>query len=221
MIAAEHKEHAPVAATVRVGVVTVSDTRTPETDVGGRLVRELTTGAGFTVACHEIVPDDPSVVGGLVARWIDGGAVDAVLLTGGTGLSRRDTTAEAVGGLFDKELPGYGELFRHLSFAEIGAAAMLSRASAGTRGRAVIFTMPGSPGGARLALARLILPELPHIVSELRRHAQHHHHHHQDAGHHHEATAHHDHAGGHDHDHAHSQHSHDHDHHHPFGRHGR
>jgi len=100
---------------------------------------------------------------------VERGEADAVLLTGGTGLARRDSTVEAVTALLDKRIDGYGELFRMLSFAEIGAAAMLSRAVAGTVGRVALFLMPGSPAGVRLAMERLILPELSHVVGELRR----------------------------------------------------
>jgi len=178
---AEHKRHAPAAAAVRVAVITVSDTRTEATDEGGRLVRELCAGAGLTVASSRILRDEPGDVAAAVRELAGGGAVDAVLLTGGTGLSRRDSTIEAVARLFDKTIDGYGELFRSLSYAEIGAAAMLSRATAGTVGDVVVFTMPGSPAGVRLALEKLILPELGHVVAELHRHGGHghgHDHHH-------------------------------------------
>src|SRR5204863_3833902 len=114
-----------------------------------------------------------------------------ILLTGGTGLSRRDSTIEAVAQLFDKTIDGYGELFRSLSYAEIGAAAMLSRATAGTIDAVAVFTMPGSPAGVRLALEKLILPELGHVVAELRRHDGR------------EAHGHHEHGQGHEHDHHH------------------
>jgi molybdenum cofactor biosynthesis protein B len=170
---AEHKRHAPAARSVRVAVITVSDTRTETTDEGGRLVRELCQGAGFSVVSAGILRDDPVDVAGRVNALCAAGDADAILLTGGTGLSRRDTTVEAVAALFDKTIDGYGELFRALSFAEIGAAAMLSRATAGTIGEVAVFTMPGSPGGVRLALDKLILPELGHVVAELQRHAPH------------------------------------------------
>jgi len=178
---AEHKHHAAAAGPVRVSVVTVSDTRTEKTDEGGRLVRELCAAAGVEVVSDAIVPDEPTAVANRVAALAASGAVDAVLLTGGTGISRRDTTVEAVSALFDKTLDGYGELFRFLSYAEIGAAAMLSRATAGTIGEVAVFTMPGSPAGVRLALSKLILPELGHVVSQLRKHggSQGHAHHHE------------------------------------------
>jgi molybdopterin adenylyltransferase len=171
---AEHKQHAPSPAKVRVAVVTVSDTRTEATDEGGRLVRELSAAAGFEVVSTIILPDEPAQVAAHVRRLAGGSgtgpAADAILLTGGTGLSRRDSTVEALSGVFGKTLDGFGELFRMLSFQELGPAAMLSRATAGTVDRTVVFLMPGSPAAVRLALERLILPELAHICSELNRH---------------------------------------------------
>jgi molybdenum cofactor biosynthesis protein B len=196
----EHKRHAPAAADVRVAIITVSDTRTEATDEGGRLVRELCAQGGFTVTSAAIHRDEPGAVAVAVGALVDGGAVDAILLTGGTGLSRRDSTIEAVAHLFDKTIDGYGELFRSLSYAEIGAAAMLSRATAGTMGAVAVFTMPGSPAGVRLAMEKLILPELSHVVSELHRHGdetrEHGHHEH---GHGHEHGHHHGRGHGHRH----------------------
>jgi molybdenum cofactor biosynthesis protein B len=169
----EHKGFAPAPSEVRVFVVTASDSRTPETNHGGGLVAELARAAGFVIAGERLVADDvdaiQATVGGVVAR----AEADAILLTGGTGLARRDSTVEAVQGLLEKRIDGYGELFRMLSFAEIGPAAMLSRAVAGTIDRVAVFLMPGSPAGVRLAMERLILPELPHLVGELRRHRPH------------------------------------------------
>jgi molybdenum cofactor biosynthesis protein B len=167
--AENHKAFAPVAADVSVLVVTASDSRTPETNEGGRLVRELCVGAGFTVADERLVPDDRDAIRHVVQDAVTTKRADAVLITGGTGLASRDTTVEAVAGLLEKRIDGYGELFRMLSFAEIGPAAMLSRALAGTVGGVAVFLMPGSPAGVRLAMERLILPELAHVVGELRR----------------------------------------------------
>ncbi len=172
MSVAEHKAHAPAAGAVRVAVVTVSDSRTPDTNEGGRLVSRLARDAGFQVIDETIVRDEPADVRALLKEWLPGERIDAVLLTGGTGVSGRDATVEAVNCLIEKPIPGYGELFRALSFAEIGAAAMLSRALAGTVGNVVLFLMPGSPAGARLAMEKLIVPELSHVVGELRRHAR-------------------------------------------------
>jgi molybdopterin adenylyltransferase len=170
----EHKASAPAPETIRVNVVTVSDTRTPATDEGGKLAVALCRGAGLAVGgdASTIVPDDPARLRDLVAGMTD---VDAIFVTGGTGLAARDSTPEALAPLFGKTLPGFGELFRALSFAEIGPAAMLSRAAAGTIGQVIVFMLPGSPAGVRLALERLILPELPHIVAQLRRRTHHEH----------------------------------------------
>lgn len=156
-------------------MVTVSDTRTSKTDEGGRLVSDLCRAAGFTIIGEAILPDEPANVAEQVRKLVADGQVDAILLTGGTGISRRDTTVEAVSTLFHKTIDGYGELFRSLSYAAIGPAAMLSRAVAGTIGTVVVFVMPGSPAAVRLALEKLILPELGHVVAQLHRHHGHRH----------------------------------------------
>lgn len=163
----QHQESSP--ETIRCGVITVSDSRTPETDRGGTLVAELLTAAGHTVAARQIVPDDPAAMSALIEAWREEEALDAVLMTGGTGISSRDQTFETITGMLTKPLPGYGELFRMLSYGEIGAAAMLSRATGGLCGRMVLLTMPGSPAAVRLAMEKLILPELRHLVREARR----------------------------------------------------
>ena len=171
MTANAHPHAAPSGTAIRIAIVTVSDTRTEATDVGGRLIHELCTGAGHTVVSKVIVRDEPAEVASVVqtiADAADGPAgAHAVLLTGGTGIARRDTTVEALAARFDKTLDGFGELFRMLSFAEIGPAAMLSRATAGTVGPVAVFLMPGSPAAVRLAMERLILPQLGHIVGLL------------------------------------------------------
>jgi len=164
---AEHRAGSPQA--LACAVVTVSDTRTLATDTGGQTIVDLLTAAGYAVAAREIIPDEPARMRPLLEQLTARPDVDVVLLTGGTGLSSRDQTFETVSALFTKPLPGYGELFRMLSFAEIGAAAMLSRAVGGLIGRKVVLTMPGSPAGVRLAMERLIIPELPHLVREARR----------------------------------------------------
>jgi molybdenum cofactor biosynthesis protein B len=172
----DHKAAAPAPSDVRVSVVTVSDTRTISTDEGGRLVADLCRAAHFYMAGGAILPDERARIHDHVADLARDGQVDAILVTGGTGLAARDVTIEALAPLFQKTIPGYGELFRALSFAEIGPAAMLSRAEAGTIGSVVVFTLPGSPAGVRLAMEKLIIPELPHIVSLLRRASPHEHH---------------------------------------------
>ena len=163
----EHKSYAP--ASVACYVLTVSDTRTPETDTGGRAIRELLEGAGHTVAGHAIVRDEPAQVTATVRQELDAGRARVIVTTGGTGITSRDGTFEAVDRLLDKRLDGFGELFRMLSFEEIGSAAMMSRATAGTVGRTAIFVLPGSPDAVRLAMTRLILPELGHVVQQLNR----------------------------------------------------
>jgi molybdenum cofactor biosynthesis protein B len=163
----EHRAAAPRA--VRCAVCTISDSKTVETDASGRLLRELLTGAGHEVVEHHLVRDEPSQVRGVIEAACTHPAVQAIILTGGTGITARDQTAEAIEGLLDKRLPGFGELFRMLSYREIGPAAMLSRAQAGVRAGRLIFSLPGSPAACRLALEALILPELGHLVREVSR----------------------------------------------------
>ncbi|MBX7164832.1 MAG: MogA/MoaB family molybdenum cofactor biosynthesis protein [Pirellulales bacterium] len=167
----ESAEAHRAASPCRLGcaVVTVSDTRTLETDKGGQTVVELLAAAGHEVVAREIVPDEPSTMRALLMGLLGRVEVEVVLLTGGTGLSRRDRTPETIGTMLTKPLPGYGELFRMLSFQEIGPAAMLSRAVGGLIGDKVVLTMPGSPAGVRLAMNQVILPELGHLVREARR----------------------------------------------------
>ena len=163
----QHRREAPQS--VGCAVITISDTRTIETDTGGRTAVELLSEAGHRVLAREIIPDDPGPMRKLLTALRDRDDIDAVLLTGGTGLGSRDRTVETVDALLDKRLPGYGELFRMLSFEAIGPAAMLSRATGGVLGRTVVLTMPGSPAAVRLAVEKLILPELGHLLREARR----------------------------------------------------
>ena len=162
-----HRGEAP--STVGCGVITVSDTRTRETDTGGQTLVDGLTEAGHQVLVRQIIPDEPERMRGLLVELRDRADVDAILMTGGTGLGSRDQTFETVGALLDKTLPGYGELFRMLSYEQIGAAAMLSRAVGGLIGRTVLLTMPGSQAAVSLALEKLIIPELGHLVREARR----------------------------------------------------
>jgi molybdopterin adenylyltransferase len=164
---AEHKAHAP--ARVRCVVCTVSDSKTPETDTSGQLIRELLTGAGHEVVSHHLIRDEPSQVHAVLHRACTHPSVQVVIFTGGTGIAPRDQTFEAVDLLLEKRLPGFGELFRWLSYQEIGSAAMLSRAQAGIRAGRAVFSLPGSPAACRLAVERLILPELSHIAGLLGR----------------------------------------------------
>ena len=162
---AEHKARSPVSITC--GVITCSDTRTPETDTSGQLIQRLLHEQGHRVTAYHLVRDEPVHVRQLLERLGADSAIQAVILNGGTGIARRDTTFEAIDALLEKRLDGFGEIFRFLSFQEIGSAAMLSRATAGLYRGTIIFSVPGSSGAVRLAMERLILPELPHIVGEL------------------------------------------------------
>jgi molybdopterin adenylyltransferase len=162
---AEHKSAAPQR--VRCFVVTVSDTRTDANDTSGRAICELLTEAGHEVSGRVIVRDEPDVVAGVIRAQIADADVDVIITTGGTGLTSRDSTYEAVAALLDKRLDGFGELFRMLSYEDIGPAAMLSRAVAGSVNRTFVAALPGSEGAVRLAMSKLLLPELPHIVQQL------------------------------------------------------
>jgi molybdenum cofactor biosynthesis protein B len=164
--AREHRSDAPTH--VSCFVLTCSDSRAHADDVSGRALREGLQAAGHSVVGQTVVRDEPEQIRAAVERGLEGGA-RAVLITGGTGITRRDQTVEAIRPLLEKEIPGFGELFRMLSFQEIGSAAWLSRALAGTVRGALIFVLPGSPNAVRLALDRLILPELGHAVRELSR----------------------------------------------------
>lgn len=148
-------------------VLTVSDTRTEATDKGGKIIIEHLQAAGHTIADYRIVKDEPAALETQLRNWLNQNKpLDAVLTTGGTGIARRDTTVEVVRRLLDKELEGFGELFRMLSWQDVGAAAMLSRAVAGLAGETLIFAMPGSTNAVQLAMSKLIVPELPHLVWE-------------------------------------------------------
>lgn len=165
--ARSHREDAP--AGVRCFVLTISDTRTEATDTSGAAIASMLEHAGHAVAGRRLVKDDPSDIRGVVSYAAKSGSHDAVITTGGTGISARDGTYDAIASLFERRLDGFGELFRALSYQEIGSAAMLSRAAAGTIGRCAVFMLPGSENAVRLAMEKLILPELGHVVRELRR----------------------------------------------------
>jgi len=162
-----HREAAPDQ--IRCAVLTVSDTRTAETDQSGDIIRETLGWRGHAVKAYEVVPDEPDRIGALLQEWIDRADIQAILITGGTGIARRDSTYDVVSSMLTKRLDGFGELFRMLSFSEIGAAAMLSRAVAGVGEATVIFLMPGSANAVRLAMEKLIGPELAHVVFEVQK----------------------------------------------------
>ncbi len=165
-----HREHrAQAPAQVRCFVLTVSDSRTEDTDSGGRAIVELLTGAGHEVVERRLVKDEPDQVRAAVAMQLAQERVQAIITTGGTGISSRDRSYEAMTGLIEKRLDGFGELFRALSFQEIGPAAMLSRAFAGTARGKILIALPGSEHAVRLALTKLVLPELGHLVHEASR----------------------------------------------------
>ena len=161
----EHRSHGP--ASVACFVLTVSDTRTADTDTSGRAIRELLTAAGHAVSGHAIVRDEPTQVRDQVLAHCKDAATQVIITTGGTGITSRDGTYEAVDGLLEKRLHGFGELFRMLSFQEIKSAAMMSRATAGTARGKVIFVLPGLENAVRLAMTRLIIPELAHVVQQV------------------------------------------------------
>lgn len=150
-------------------VVAVTDSQTPESDRNGPLVRELVEAAGHAVALQKLVPNAVSAVQEELQDLLQREGIDAVVFCGGTGFSPRDLTVDAVRPFLEREVDGFGELFRVLSYAEIGTAAMLSRAVGGVARRRAVFCLPGSPKAVRLAVERLILPELGHLLGQLRR----------------------------------------------------
>ena len=166
MSAADHRQQAESQGAVPIAIVTVSDTRTVATDTSGQTIRRLAEAAGHQVVDYCIVKDEPDQVEAALDRFASG-AARLIIFNGGTGISQRDRTYDVISRKLEKALPGFGELFRMLSYAEIGPAAMLSRAVAGTcRGRLVV-TMPGSSNAVRLAMTQLVLPELGHLVHEI------------------------------------------------------
>jgi molybdenum cofactor biosynthesis protein B len=161
-----HAHHQSDVRTIGCAVITVSDTRTTDTDRSGRRIQELLRSQGHRIEHYEILRDEPE----LITHAIRAAPLSAevIIINGGTGLARRDTTFEAVTRLLEKEIMGFGELFRMLSYEEIGAAAMLSRATAGVVGNRVVFSVPGSTAAVELAMTRLILPQLGHVVGLVR-----------------------------------------------------
>ena len=166
----KHRESAPER--VRVAVLTISDTRTPDTDTGGDTIEELMRAAGHEIVERDIVRDEASGIRTKLVDLLARSDVDAVVTTGGTGISARDTTYEVVDRMLEKRLDGFGEIFRVLSYEEIGAAAILSRALAGAVGPKFIACLPGSRNAVRLAVERLLAPEIAHVVFELRKHQE-------------------------------------------------
>lgn len=162
----EHKQAAP--SQVRCKVITVSDTRTEETDKSGKLMKEMLEGAGHKIIEYVIVKDEAEAIKAEVLKGCSNPEIDVVLTNGGTGIAKRDVTIETVQSIFDKEISGFGEIFRMLSYTEdIGSAALLSRAAAGVVNDRAVFSTPGSTGAVRLAMEKLIIPEIGHVVREL------------------------------------------------------
>ncbi|RJS59030.1 MogA/MoaB family molybdenum cofactor biosynthesis protein [Bacillus sp. PK3_68] len=163
-----HAHKGQAAKHVVCQVITVSDTRTEETDKSGKKIKEFLINSHHSIARYQIVPDEKEQITGAVRQGIEDPKINAVIINGGTGVAKRDVTIEAVAPLFEKELTGFGELFRYLSYTEdIGSAAILSRAVAGVAGETIIFALPGSTGAVTLAMEKLVLREVGHIVAEL------------------------------------------------------
>lgn len=161
----EHKQDAP--RSISCMVITCSDTRTPETDTSGQLIQQLLEANGHKVVAYHIAKDDPGQITHRIALGTFKHAAQVVIVNGGTGISRRDSTFEAVDSMLEKRLDGFGELFRYLTYQEIGSPAMMTRATAGVVNGSVVFSIPGSEHAVRLAMEKLILPELGHLVKEL------------------------------------------------------
>ncbi len=163
-----HQPHPDESSlSVRCAVITVSDTRTPQTDRSGQLIQQLLVEAGHTVGYYFLIKDEPDQIESQIQSLCAQPDVDVLIFSGGTGIAPRDTTYDAIAALLEKTLPGFGELFRSLSYQEIGSRAMASRAIAGVYSAKLIFSLPGSSNAVRLALESLILPELIHLVTQL------------------------------------------------------
>ena len=171
MATTEHKGKAH--RTIRCAVITLSDTRTEETDTSGKRIKDLLAEQGQPVVAYRILKDEPEQITAVVQALLAQPEVDAIITTGGTGIAPRDSTFEAIQGLLEKEITGFGEMFRMLSYEDIGAAAMLTRATAGVANGKVIISLPGSTGAVELGMTKLVLPQLGHMMFLLRgaRHA--------------------------------------------------
>ena len=166
MSSEEHRHKAESQGSIPLAIVTVSDTRTPETDISGQIIRTLAEAAGHWIMGHRIVKDEPEQVEAALEELATSEA-RLIIFNGGTGISQRDRTYDVISRKLEKTLPGFGEIFRMLSYEQVGAAAMLSRATAGVYRNKVIFSTPGSPDAVRLAVEKLILPEIQHLAWEL------------------------------------------------------
>ncbi len=166
----QHRQEAKKYPGGNLAVLTISDTRTLETDKSGKIICELMQEAGHQIWIHEVLPDEPDQIRSKVLELCDNDDIDAVLTNGGTGIAKRDGTYEAISGILEKTLPGFGELFRMLSWDEVQAASMLSRAVGGLKGDTLIFCMPGSSNAVKLACNKLLAPELGHLLWEMKEH---------------------------------------------------
>lgn len=165
-----NSEHEKMAvASLRIGVMTFSDTRSPVDDKSGAILQNIFKAGGHTITAYEVVKEDPDLMLSALQNWLCRADLDAIVTTGGTGLTSRDGTVEVARRLFSKELDGFGELFRMISYQQIGAAAMLSRATAGLASGKMLICLPGSSKAVKLAATRLLLPQLPHMLWEIRR----------------------------------------------------
>lgn len=163
-----HDHEAEAPKSLKLGVLTLSDTRSAAEDTSGKLLCDELKAAGHEVVLYEVIREDPHVIKETLQKFL-GFGIDAVVTNGGTGLTSRDGTIEVAQKLFAKELPGFGELFRYLSFQQIGPAALLSRATAGLVKGKILMCLPGSTKAVKLALERIIIPQLPHMIREARR----------------------------------------------------
>ncbi len=163
----EHKEKAK--RVVACAVITVSDSRTEETDMGGKILKEQLTGEGHQIIYYQVIKDEPEQIRELLLKLSDDANCQAMIFNGGTGISRRDRTFDVIDSFLEKRLVGFGEIFRYLSYLDIGSSAIMSRATAGSYKGRVIISIPGSPKAVKLALEKLILPEIAHMVWELGR----------------------------------------------------
>jgi molybdenum cofactor biosynthesis protein B len=163
----DHKEAAATLGSFRGAVLTVSDSRTVDTDESGKILQELIVAAGHQVGAYRLIKNEPETVQVTIKELA--AEVDFIITTGGTGMSPRDLTIEACRPLFTKELEGFGDVFRLISYQEVGSAAILSRATGGSMGRALVFCLPGSKAAVRLAAEKLILPEVKHLISQVRK----------------------------------------------------
>jgi len=172
MAVTEHKDKAHRA--VSCAVITASDTRTEETDTSGKKIAELLAEQQHAVVSYQILKDEPAQISAAVRTLLERSDVDAIIINGGTGIAPRDTTFEAIQGILEKEISGFGELFRMLSYQDIGSAAIMTRATAGVAKGKIVVSLPGSTGAVELGMTKLVLPELGHMMFVLRGEKKHH-----------------------------------------------